>query len=439
MSDLFSHPWWLLSLATIGVIAIVGMGLGLFSNLGEDPTTSEITHLCRVDSLDFLLGVAGSTNAPLREGGSAFLHNNGEEFFPAIFAALGRAEKTINLMVYIWEPGDVSDRLFDVLTERARAGVEVRVMADGLGGRTAPDERIERLEAAGGKWCWFHPPRFGQLTHFHKRNHRRAIIVDGEVGFLGGAAIADKWQGAGQDEDHWRDAMVEVRGPIASNLQPTFVQLWSHVTGELLTGSAFFPPDHYNAASRGDSDTAISRHINLLSSPSTDDYPLRRVFWLSFRCAEQTIHITNPYFVPDKVAREVLKERARAGVDVKVLVPNEHNDVRLVRLASQSYYEELLDSGIRIFEYQPTMIHHKHLVVDGVWSVVGSANLDVRSKELNQESVLGIVDREFAASLDETFQRDLERAVEITADEWRRRPRWRRFPERVCRGFEEQV
>jgi cardiolipin synthase len=316
--------------------------------------------------------------------------------------------------------------------------VQVRVMADGLGGRKAPKERIEELCAAGGKWCWFHPPRFGQLTYFHKRNHRRAIIIDGEVGFTGGAAVADKWLGNAQDAEHWRDAMVEVRGPMASNLQPAFVQLWSHITGELLVGPDFYPPEHANLGLQTRELDEVLQHVDILSSPSTDDYPLRRVFWLSFRCARESIYITNPYFVPDQVARDVLKERARAGVDVRALVPNENNDVALIRWASHSYYQELLEAGIRLYEYQPTMIHQKHLVVDGEWCVVGSANMDVRSKELNQECVLGILDRDFSATIQKTFFHDLERAREITLDEWRRRPWYLTLVDRFFRIFEQQ-
>ena len=429
------HPWWLVALAVIGAIALVAVLLGLFSNLGEDPERGTITRVVPVGSREFLLAVAGSTNAPLREGGAARLLDNGDAFFPAIFGALESAERSINLMLYIWEPGAVSTRLFDVLVERARAGVQVRVMVDGLGGHKEPKERIRELEGAGGKWCWFHPPRFGQLTYFHKRNHRRAIVVDGKIGFLGGAAVADKWQGNAQDAEHWRDAMVEVRGPLASNLQPAFVQLWSHVTGEALSGPDFFPAHDGDAAPAGEE---IAHHVSVLSSPDTDDYPLRRVFWISFRCAEESIYITNPYFVPDQMAREVLKERARAGVDVRVLVPNEHNDVFLIRWASHSYYEQLLEAGIRIYEYQPTMIHQKHLVVDDRWSVVGSANMDVRSKELNQENVLGMADPGFARAVRESFLADLERAREIRLDEWRARPSWRRLPERFFCLFEEQ-
>ncbi len=434
----FSSPWWLLALALVGVLALVTILLTMFSALGDRPETVSITEVDPVDSEAFLLGVSGVINAPLQRGGSAHLLNNGDEFLPALLEALRSARRSVNFMVYIWEPGEMSDRVFEALVERARQGVEVRVMVDALGGHGAPEEGIEALRRAGGRWEWFHPLRFGRFTQVHRRNHRRAIVVDGIVGFTGGMAVADKWLGHASDPERWRDSMVEVRGCIASNLQSAFAQLWSHTTGEMLSGSRFFPSEEQAAAAAGAEGEAISRHVNVISSPSNEAHPLRAFFWFSFRSALRSLYVTNPYFVPDDLMCEVLQERARAGVDVRVLVPNEHIDVRLIRWASHARYEKLLAAGIRIFEFQPTMIHQKHAVIDGLWSLVGSANLDVRSKELNQENVLGIQDRGFARQMEEAFFADLARADEILLDPWRRRPLWRRVPERIASLFEEQ-
>lgn len=437
MSIFLSIPWWITLFFVIGVVALVAVILALFSKLGDRPGSVSVTEICPVDSCEFLVSLAGTLNAPLQQGGTARLLNNGDEFLPAMLDAMRQARCSINFTTYIWEPGRVSDLMFDMLTEKAREGVAVRVIIDAFGGRKASDERIEELKRAGGKWARFHPLRFGKLTRLHRRNHRRAIVIDGRIGYTGGAAVMDKWLGNAQDPEHWRDCMVEVRGGIATNLQSAFTQLWSGSTGEMLTGSAFYPLDHEEEANR-ESGEPISRHINVISSPSAEAHPLRRLFWLSFRSARKTIYITNPYFVPDEIMQEVLQERARAGVDVRVLVPNEHNDIPLIRWASHSFYEELLETGIRIFEYQPTMIHQKHAVVDGTWSIIGSANMDVRSKELNQENVLGIQDRGFARQMEDAFFADLARAREIELDEWRRRPLWRRLPERFFRLFEEQ-
>lgn len=435
MGDLPGYPWWLLVPAAFGMVAFVTMVLNLFSGIGDRPGRAVLAAECGLGSDDFLRALAGTTNSPLVEGGTARLLDDGPEFFPAIFAALGRAERTIDFMVYIWEPGEVSDRLFDVLVERARTGVEVRVMIDGLGGHGAPEERIEELKRAGGKWAWFHPPRFGKLTRFHKRNHRRAIVVDGEIGYTGGGAVADKWLRAVEGEERWRDSMVEVRGRLAGSLQAAFAQLWAHATGEMLVGTAFYGGGTGKEPAAGE---PITCHLSVISSPSSEDHPLRPLFWISIQVARERVYITNPYFVPDDTLRHVLIDRARAGVDVRVLVPNEKIDIALIRWASHSYYETLLEAGVRIFEYQPTMIHQKHLVVDGKWSVVGSANMDVRSKELNQENVLAILDRGFATQVEQTFRADLEHAEEIHLEAWRHRPLWHRLPERFSRLFEEQ-
>src|SRR5690606_20704155 len=267
--------------------------------------------------------IAGVVNAPLGRGGRARLLNNGDEFYPALFETLRRAEKTINFMVYIWEPGKVSDTLFEILSERARAGVQVRVMVDGLGGHKAHAGNIERLRQAGAQWAWFHPPRFGMLTRLHKRNHRRAIIVDGSIGYTGGAAVMDKWMGDGFSEESWRDCMVEVTGRLAGNLQSAFTSLWVHVTGEMLIGSEFYGDGSEGQGDGQDSGEPISMHVSVVSSPSGEAHPMRSLFWLSFRAACDHLYITNPYFVPDDIMCAVLLGRARAGVDVRILVPGE--------------------------------------------------------------------------------------------------------------------
>jgi cardiolipin synthase len=331
----------------------------------------------------------------------------------------------------------VSDAFFDALIDRARAGREVRVLVDGFGGHGAPGDRIEELRAAGGHWSRFHVPRLGTLTRMHKRTHRRAIVIDGMIGFTGGAAVMDKWLGNAEGPDNWRDCMVEVRGRMALSLQSAFTQLWTQTTGELLSGESFYPLNAHDPEQDGEGEV-IRRHVNVISSPSSVAHPMRHVFWLSIQCARERVYITNPYMVPDDILLSVLKDRAKAGVDVRILLPNKHNDVPLIRWASLSYYEELLTAGVRIFEYQPTMIHQKLLVTDGKWSLVGSVNMDVRSKELNQENAIGILDEGFGADVESTFHRDLERAVEIDLERWRRRPAIYRVPERFFRLFEEQ-
>ncbi|HEV2131584.1 MAG TPA: phospholipase D-like domain-containing protein, partial [Longimicrobiaceae bacterium] len=227
MSIFLSIPWWITLFFIIGVVALIAVILALFSKLGDRPASFSATEVCRVDSRGFLVSLTGTLNAPLQQGGTAQLLNNGDEFFPAMLRAMREARCSINFMTYIWAPGKASDMMFDMLIEKARDEVPVRVLIDAFGGYSAPRERIAELRRAGGKWAWFHPARFGKLTRLHRRNHRRAIIIDGRVGFTGGASVMDKWLGNAQDPEHWRDCMVEVRGGIATNLQSAFTQLWS--------------------------------------------------------------------------------------------------------------------------------------------------------------------------------------------------------------------
>jgi len=288
----------------------------------------------------------------------------------------------------------------------------------------------------------FRPARFGFLLRFFKRNHRRAVVIDGRVGFTGGVAIGDKWLGDARNPDEWRDFMVRVEGPLAANLQSAFAELWANTCGEILVGDAYYPTpeeaEEEKAIDREETGAEPMKHISVISSPSAEEHPIRLFFVFSAEAARERLYATTPYFVPDRAVRRTLVSRARAGVDVRLLLPNELTDARPIRLAAQSFYDELLSAGVRIFEYQRTFIHSKAVVADGVWSIIGSANLDIRSKELNEENVIGICDRDFAARLEAMFLEDLEQAEEIVLDRWRRRSLWARAKERVAWLFAEQ-
>ena len=423
---------WLVVPAVIGVSAIVSAFITLFWGLHR-PRRMALVARPAVGSEAFMMAVSGAVNAPLMRGGSARLLNNGVEIFPAMLQALREARRTINFMVYIWEAGSAADQVAQVLAERARAGVQVRLLLDGFGGRGARGPTVRMLREAGAAVHFFNPLHLGWLSGSYKRNHRRAIIVDGRLAFTGGAAIGDQWLGDAQDRKHWRDVMVEVRGCLATNLQSAFTQLWAGTTGEVLVGEEFYPVDHVDGAEEG-----LAQHVNVISSPASGSHPLRIFFLLSLACARESIHLANSYFAPDRNVRHMLAERARSGVDVRLLLPNRYSDAPMVRWAGHHYYSELLDAGVRIFEYQPTMMHAKMLVVDGVWTVVGSANMDIRSKELNQEGVIGILDESFSRQVRDTFLEDLADAREITREEWARRGLLARLNERFWVSFVEQ-
>jgi cardiolipin synthase A/B len=424
------YPWWMTTLAAFGAVALVAGVITLFSSAGRRPGQLWSTHSAPVESAEFLASISGVTGGPLRTGGTAQFLRNGDQYFPSMLEAFRGAQKSINFSAYIWEKGQVSDQFLAVFVERARAGVEVRVLLDGMGGMKAPS--MDELKAAGGKVVVFRPARFGKFTRLHKRNHRRAIVVDGTVAFTGGAAVADQWLGNAENEERWYDTMVRVTGPPALTLQSAFADLWAFACGEMLEGPQFFPP-----AVSDDAPGAMV-HTGLASLPAGDLHPLRLFLAQSFLAARQRLYITTPYFVLDEEMRNVVAQRARAGVDVRILLPDEHTDAKLIRLTSHHYFEDLLAAGVKVYEYQPTMMHSKCIVVDGKWSVVGSANMDIRSIELNVENVLGILDEGFGRTMEAAFEEDLKHSDQIHLEQWRRRGTWAKVKEWVASRLAEQ-
>jgi cardiolipin synthase A/B len=435
-ATLRGSPWWVLVFFIVGVLATAAVVFGLFFSLGRRPARMTASVLPPVDSAEFLTALSRAVDAPVHAGGTIELLRNGDAFFPAILDAVHSAKRSVLFLAYIWEPGRTSEELLQALIARAQAGVAVRLLLDGVGGALAPRDRLAELERAGGKVAWYRPPTFGKLTRFHRRNHRRAIVIDARVGFTGGAAVADKWRGNARVPDEWRDNMVRVAGPLAHSLEATFAQTWSNTTGEVLVGPAFFPAA--TASGSSPPPESVLHHLSVASSPAPEAHPLRTLYWLSFSAARRTLYLATPYFVPDPELRRAVMDRARAGVDVRILLPNALTDAKPIWWAGQSYYEELLGAGVRLFEYQPTFMHAKSLSVDGVWSVVGSPNMDVRSKELNEENVLAIQDRRFGAELDRSFLADLESSWEVRLEPWRRRGLWARARERLFVIFAEQ-
>jgi cardiolipin synthase len=419
----------------LGVIATLAVLVSLFTPVGRWPSRFTAPDLPAVDTGPFLDAVAAATASASHAGGTAELFNDGDAFYAAMLADIGAARRSVTFLAYIWEDGQVSQRFLAALMDRARRGVEIRLLLDAFGAIQAPGDGLRALESAGARVAYYRPARFGMLTRFHRRNHRRAIVVDGAVGFTGGAAVGDKWAGRARNPQEWRDSMVRVTGPPARSLQVAFAQSWTSTTGQVLVGADFFPA---GAAAAGPPSPAPMRHVAVASSPSPEDHPLRAFFWLSFQAARERLYLSCSYFVPDEQLRRAVAERARAGVDVRILLPGEHTDAKPIRWASHHYYEELLAAGVRIYEFQPTFMHAKLLVVDGRWTVIGSANMDIRSKELNEENVLGIVDPVLAGAVERTFMADLARSREIRLDEWRRRGAVARAFERLGVLFAEQ-
>lgn len=429
------HSFSLLLLAFIGGLAVCGIALDVFVGFGRGPLMMHVTDAPAAGSPEFNRAVAGVLGSPLRSGGSGAVLLNGREFYPALLADIRAARRTINVSVYIWEPGQPSDSIVPALIERAQKGVQVRVLLDGFGCRHLPEETRQSMRAAGIQVAEFRPARFGQLTRFYKRNHRRALIVDGAVAFTGGMAVAPQWLGDADSRDHWRDTMFRFTGPPATMVQSAFADVWAYSTGELLAGNFFFPD--FPSPLPGDADSIASAasdpflHTGLTSAPSKEDHPLGLLLLLTVSSARQRILVTTPYFLPDRTMRRALIERARAGVEVQLLLPGPAIDHGALRLAAQYRYQELLAAGVRIWEYQPTFMHSKSIVVDGVWSLVGSPNLNVRSRDMDHENAVCVSNHAFADRLEQVFAQDLQRSREVPYAEWSKRSLWHRLKERI--------
>jgi cardiolipin synthase len=421
-------PWWGWTLMVIGAIALMGVFGALF--LPDWPSDDYTMGFeANAGSEQFVEWTAGFLNAPVYRGGEVTLLQNGDGFYPAMLTAIKEAKDSVNFETYIFEPDEIGCQFIEALKERARNGVEVRLLIDGFGGLKLKKRYRNDLRSSGVKVVRFRPFTLRNLVRLYRREHRRATVIDGRIGFTGGAAISKKWKGNVSNHHEWRDSMTRVTGPMVAGIQSAFAENWVYCTSEVLVGPRFFPDITSGPGPCG---------LSVVSSPSDAMQPIRLLFWLSFMNAQQRLWISNSYFIPDKRLRTAVIRRARDGVDVRVLVPGNHTDAVPVQAAGRSYYQELLEGGVRIFEYQPSMMHAKTVVIDGIWSIVGSANMDERSMEINEENVLGFADREFAQAIELGLEEDYRRSREILLEEWSKRSVFRRAFERFAKTLIEQ-
>jgi cardiolipin synthase A/B len=427
----------ILILAFIGALSFIALTLVLFASFGKRPLKLWSTEIAEIGTDRFFRTIAMTCGGSVGSQSESFtLLNETDDYFEDIFKHLEKAEQTINFMNFICAKGEVSDRLFKILKRKAQAGVEVRILLDGIGSLRAPKEHIQELEAEGGKVIFYKPLRFGKFTQVFRRNHRRSIVIDGRIGYIGGAAFSDRWVGV-DGEPPFRDSMLRVNGPAAQHIQSAFTQLWADTAGELLSGDEFYPD--FRGEQRYDENSNPIRFVSIISAPSMEMHPLSRFFWLNLAAARKSIYLTNPYFVPPRHIIRILCKKAKEGVDVQLLLPGKLIDVLLVRPAAQKYYKTLLSAGVKIYEYQPAILHAKHLVIDGVWSVLGSSNFDKRSLYLNKENVIGVFDKKLAATLEEVFKNDLKSAKKIILKKWSERPARHKLAENAASVVEEQL
>jgi cardiolipin synthase len=366
------------------------------------------TFLRSLDSL-------GNTMLP---GNTAVILQNGDEIFPAMTGAIRAATKSVCLESYIFLD-DEAGRLFaDALIHAAKKGVKVRVLVDGYGSKMG--RLTDELEGAGVDLRVFRPVRAYSLHKISERSHRKILVVDGRTCFTGGMCIDKRWLGNARSPSEWREAQAQVTGPVAAQMQAIFAENWTYTTGEILAGDDLYPVIEPEGSAQ-----AQAVKVSLGDATSLS----KMLYYVAIQSAEKSIHLQNAYFVPDQQIRHALMAAVKRGVDVKVMVPGRQIDIPLVRAASQKTYGELLRGGVEIFEYQPTMLHNKTMVVDGLFSVVGSINLDARSMGKNAEDSLVLYDAAFAEALEKAFQQDLSKCRPITEESWRHRGFHRRLAE----------
>ena len=375
----------------------------------EKQTVYEFNPTYGVDSPEFRrsLDALGTQMVP---GNRVGLLENGDGIFPAMLAAIGEARVSINLEMYIFDQSEIGSRFAQALAARAREGVEVRILVDGFGSTLGPLEG--ELAAAGARVRVYKPLRVYSIDRVGHRTHRRILTVDGRRGFCGGVGIDDRWRGDARNPSEWRDTMIEIEGPVVSQLQHIFAQDWVHTTGEVLNGNRQFP----------EIEPAGTVLAQAIAASRADSISMSKLLlYMAIQAARQTIWIENAYFVPDRQIREGLVAAARRGVDVRIIVPGEHIDFSNVRAAAHYHYGELLEGGVGIYEYKPTMMHNKVMAVDGIWSTIGSINFVNRSMTKNAEVNIAVYDRGFAARVEAMVLADLAHCDVLSRERWRRR------------------
>jgi cardiolipin synthase len=404
----------------------------LYANLTSPDRTAEhpIAHLYDTHDPRFLRTMTYLLGSPVVPGNRVTALLNGDQAYPAMLQAIRSARHSITLEAYIFWPGTVGTTFANALAERARAGVATHLILDGLGSQKLDEELIERMRQAGVQVAKFRPVRWYTLNRVNHRTHRKLLVVDGRVGFTGGLGIADLYLGHAQDRDHWRDGQFRAEGPVVGQLQAAFLDNWIETGGPLLHGTDYFPPlDSVGGA--------LAQAVH--SSPGGGTENLRLMYHLAIASAQRSILIANPYFVPNTLAVEMLVGARRRGVKVEIIVPGEVTDADLVRRASRAKWGPLLEAGVAIYEYQPTMYHNKLMVVDDYWVSVGSTNLDNRSFRLNDEANLNVFDDAFARGQAGIFAQDRARSRRVTLEEWRDRPVTERIEELVAWALRRQL
>jgi cardiolipin synthase len=408
---------------TLAVIAVI---IGVALAFAQDQETLRIKSTLSVEDARYADYLADILGHQLTSGDSYIVHTNGDRAFPAMLSAIDQAKSRVSLESYIYEDGDIGTRFTSALVKAAGRGVAVRMVLDSVGSKKLSKESTERLRAAGVKVGWVNPLVSYSLEEANYRTHRKVLIVDGEMAFVGGMGIADQWAHDTEDFPRWRDTQIEIHGPVISNLESAFNQNW------IMTGGVVDPQVKRPPAGGGE-----ARSIVVWSAPQGGANEMKILYLMAIAAARRTLDIQSPYLITDESTQWSLHDARQRGVRIRLLVEGDKTDAKSVKAASRAEYETLLADGIEIAEYQPTMMHTKATIVDGVMSIVGSANFDNRSLELNEELNVAVFSPALAQRLSADFERDLAVSKRLMLAEWRSRPAYQRAREWLWSYFGE--
>jgi cardiolipin synthase len=398
---------------------------------GEKQIRYLIEHRFAVADPQFLRSMGQLLGPAVLPGNKIIALHNGEQIFPAMLKAIRGATNTITFETYIYWSGGIGKEFSDALVERARAGVKVHVLLDWAGSGKIDSQYLDALKEAGAEVERYHPIRWYTLTRINNRTHRKLLVVDGTTGFTGGVGIADQWAGNAESKESWRDSHFQLTGPAVAQMQAAFTDNWIKTRAKVLFGNEYFP--EIQPTDKG----SLAQVFK--SSKGEGSESVRLMYLLSIASAQKTIRLEAAYFVPDDLAIDTLVAARRRGVTVEIIVPGPHTDTKLVQSASRSRWGELLDAGVQIYEYQPTMYHCKVMIVDDLWVSVGSTNFDDRSFRLNDEANLNIYDATFAQEQTAVFENDKKKSRLMTRGEFKDRSRLRKIVDGAAGALRRQL
>jgi cardiolipin synthase len=414
--------------AVFYVFIVLALLLILWSARREHDSHVQVKDIERFN--EALPSIAGLTGSSIQAGNRVEILQNGDQFFPALLQDIAAARESIHLETYVWWKGEICGRVADALAAKARQGVEVRLTLDAVGSNKGDDELFDKMKDAGVKIALFHPFRLQDIGLFNNRTHRKVAILDGRIGYVFGHGMAEEWTGNGQDEKHWRDTGVRVEGPVVNTIQAVFAENWMEQTTEVILGEKYFP----TLPAAG----SVRAHMTA-SSPQGGVSRLELLFKLAISSARKELIVQNPYFIPDDEIVGLLTRAAKRGVKIRIMLPGAVTDSSVVRHAGHRRFEDLLEQGIAICEYKKTLNHQKIMIVDGLWSLVGSTNFDDRSLDINDEASIGLIDPGVAGELKSAFEKDQADCPPIRLEEWRKRSVWDRFADRASYMINEQL